>query len=24
LDGAFAQADGAPSDAVSFIPFIND
>jgi AcrR family transcriptional regulator len=23
-DGAFAQADGAPSDAVSFIPFIND
>jgi AcrR family transcriptional regulator len=23
-DGAFAQADGAPPDAVSFIPFIND
>jgi AcrR family transcriptional regulator len=23
-DGAFAQADGAPTDAVSFIPFIND
>jgi AcrR family transcriptional regulator len=23
-DGAFAQADGAPSDALSFIPFIND
>ncbi len=23
-DGAFAQADGAPSDVVSFIPFIND
>jgi TetR/AcrR family transcriptional regulator len=23
-DGAFPQADGAPSDAVSFIPFIND
>jgi AcrR family transcriptional regulator len=24
LDGAFAQADGAPTDAVSFLPFIND
>jgi AcrR family transcriptional regulator len=23
-DGAFAQADGAPTDAFSFIPFIND
>jgi len=23
-DGAFAQADGAPADAVSFIPLIND
>ena len=23
-DGAFAQADGAPADVVSFIPFIND
>ena len=23
-DGAYAQADGAPPDAVSFIPFIND
>ncbi len=23
-EGAFAQADGAPPDAVSFIPFIND
>jgi AcrR family transcriptional regulator len=23
-DGAFAQADGASSDAVSFIPFVND
>src|SRR5437763_1289870 len=23
-EGAFAQADGAPSDAVSFIPFDND
>jgi AcrR family transcriptional regulator len=23
-DGAFAQADGAPPDALSFIPFIND
>src|ERR1700693_5774895 len=23
-DGAFAQADGAPLDALSFIPFIND
>lgn len=23
-EGAFAQADGAPADAVSFIPFIND
>ena len=23
-DGAFAQADGAPPDVVSFIPFIND
>ena len=23
-DGAFAQADGAPADALSFIPFIND
>ncbi|MDQ6688934.1 MAG: TetR/AcrR family transcriptional regulator [Gemmatimonadota bacterium] len=23
-EGAFAQADGAPRDAVSFIPFIND
>ena len=23
-DGAFAQADGAPPDAVSFIPFLND
>jgi hypothetical protein len=23
-EGAFAQADGAPSDAVSFIPFHND
>lgn len=23
-DGAFAQADGAPSDVVSFIPLIND
>jgi hypothetical protein len=23
-DGAFAQADGAPADAVSFIPFLND
>src|SRR3954466_10743685 len=23
-DGAFPQADGAPADAVSFIPFIND
>jgi AcrR family transcriptional regulator len=23
-DGAFAQADGAPSDVASFIPFIND
>ena len=24
IDGAFAQADGAPSDAVSFLPFEND
>jgi hypothetical protein len=23
-EGAFAQADGAASEAVSFIPFIND
>ena len=23
-DSAFAQADGAPLDALSFIPFIND
>ena len=23
-DGAFAQADGAPAEALSFIPFIND
>jgi AcrR family transcriptional regulator len=23
-DNAFAQADGAPADAVSFIPFVND
>jgi AcrR family transcriptional regulator len=23
-DGAFAQADGAPTEAVSFIPFLND
>ncbi|HEX3532876.1 MAG TPA: TetR/AcrR family transcriptional regulator [Gemmatimonadaceae bacterium] len=23
-DGAFAQADGAPPDAVSYIPFLND
>ena len=23
-EGAFAQADGAPSDTVSFLPFYND